>query len=294
MASIRSAVRHIAERALKIMPRRTGRGDRLVLSYHNVVAAGVTPNGDRSLHLPIDQFLEQLRIIQSEAVVVPLVELLRTENSSERLVAITFDDAYASALELGVRACHAVNAACTIFVAPGLLGRVPYWDVAASRGEWNDDDRKRFLWTAAGEAEHTPGSLPPHHALSSMMVATESQLDGVATLGTVTLGNHTMRHPNLGAVSPERAVREISDAHRWLEERYSHKLAPAIAYPYGIPPRPLDMTGQLDAVSYGLMVSGGWAKRGGQHNHWAFPRWNIPAGISADGFRLRLRGWLSR
>ena len=87
------------------LPRRTRPGDRLILAYHNVVPAHWAPRGDRSLHLPVDKFEAQLRMIRNEAEIVPLMELLTTSAPNDRCVAITFDDAYASALELGVGAC---------------------------------------------------------------------------------------------------------------------------------------------------------------------------------------------
>ena len=36
------------------------RGRRLILAYHNIIPTGSAPVGDRSLHLPLDEFAAQL------------------------------------------------------------------------------------------------------------------------------------------------------------------------------------------------------------------------------------------
>lgn len=294
MASLRSTVRQIAEVACNTLPRRTGRGDRLVLAYHNVVAVGARSVGDVSLHLPVDRFQAQLRTLKSEAVVVPLMELLLNEDSNERRVAITFDDAYASAMALGLAACADEEVACTVFVAPGLLGQIPYWDLAASQGRWSNSDRNAFLWKAEGLGEHVADADPMNPAFTSLTIASKSQLDVVSAMRNVTFGNHTMYHPNLGAVSVQRASTELLDAHTWLQTHYPRQTVPVVAYPYGIPPHPIQVTIPPAIAEFGMLVSGGWAARGTRQIPMSFPRWNVPAGISAKGFRMRLRGWFGR
>ena len=45
--------------------------------------------------------------------------------------------------------------------------------------------------------------------------------------------------------------------------------------------------------SAGLLVEGGWLTVGVGTN-WDVPRYNVPAGLSTDGFRLRLSGYWMR
>jgi peptidoglycan/xylan/chitin deacetylase (PgdA/CDA1 family) len=289
--ALRSLVRGAVERVLCALPRRTQPGDRLILAYHNVVPTGWAPRGDRSLHLPIDRFEEQLRLIREQAEIVPLMELLTTETPRERRVAITFDDAYASALTLAVPACAAAEAPCTIFVAPALLGTVPHWDWAAETGAWSDADRERFLWQQSGVPAHGQGDL----VLSScaeLRIAEYAQLHAIASSALVSIGNHTMRHHNLGALPEDAASDDIEEADRWLRQRFPSQYIPVLAYPFGLVGSHLDAARWATTIEYALRVTGGWSPTATPPERLQIPRWNVPAGISRHGFQLRLQGRL--
>ncbi len=290
--SLRSAVRGVAEKLLVQLPRRTSSGDRLILSYHNVVPSSWSPRGDKSLHLPLNKFEEQLRIIRNEAELVPLMELLTIDAPNDRRVAITFDDAYASALELGLGACCASGIACTVFVAPSLLDTVPPWDLLAERGEWGEAARERFLWQGRGRS-NTDLATPVGRVVDPAIRigSAENLLGAVNASGSlVSLGNHSMTHANLGALSAPEVEQELADAEKWLRVHAPAARIPVVAYPYGIAPREA-ANADRDA-EYGLLVSGGWIRANGpgQVDRWRIPRWNVPAGISANGFNIRLRG----
>jgi len=285
--TLRDLVRGGAERALSVAPRRTAPGDRLILAYHNVVPTKAPARGDRSLHLPLDLFEAQLRCLREEADVVPLMDLLRTPAPRSRLVAITFDDAYASALTLGLTACVAQRLPSTVFVAPALLGSVPVWDVAADHGQWSVADRYQFLWQRRGLGE-TCETEP-----AALRIATEAELIEASHTPGITLGNHTMHHANLGALSTAEAQAELIGAATWLRERMPAVTVPVVAFPYGIEPQDATAAASAAGLEYGLAVTGGWWRQGMAITPLAVPRWNVPAGISARGFRLRLRGWLA-
>jgi peptidoglycan/xylan/chitin deacetylase (PgdA/CDA1 family) len=289
--ALRSLVRGAVERVMCALPRRTRPGDRLILAYHNVVPSDWEPRGDRSLHLSIDRFEEQLRLIREQAEIVPLMELLTTAAPRERRVAITFDDAYASALTLAVPACAAAEAPCTIFVAPALLGTIPHWDWAADAGAWSGADRERFLWQQSGVPAHGQGDL----ALSScaeLRIAEYAQLRAAASSALVTIGNHTMRHPNLGALPEDAASDDIEEADRWLRQRFPSQYVPVLAYPFGLARSPMDAARWTTTIDYALRVTGGWSPTATPPGRLQIPRWNVPAGISRHGFQLRLRGRL--
>ncbi len=288
--TLRSLVRGAAERTLCALPRRTQPGDRLILAYHNVVPTDWAPRGDRSLHLPIDRFEAQLRLIREQAEIVPLMELLTTDVPHKRRVAISFDDAYASALTLGVPACIAADAPCTIFVAPALLGTVPHWDWAAESGAWSDADRERFLWQQGGVPAHGQEDLM-HSSCAELRIAEYAHLRAVASSALVTIGNHTMRHPNLGALSEDAASDEIDEADGWLRQRFPSQYVPVLAYPFGLVGSHDDSARWTRTVKYALRVSGGWMKHGEERIRLQTARWNVPAGVSARGFQLRLRGY---
>ena len=286
--ALRSLVRGAVERVMCALPRRTRPGDRLILAYHNVVPSDWAPRGDRSLHLPVDKFEAQLRMIRNEAKIVPLMELLTTSAPNDRRVAVTFDDAYASALELGVGACIAHCAPCTVFVAPGLLGTVPVWDRAADAGNWTDADRRRFLWEQRGLDE----GLPNQKLEAQLAIATLDVIRAVTAGGLVSVGNHTMTHPNLGALSRSEVITEIDSAGEWIRKQLGRSVIPVLAYPYGIPPTGLTDFDQLAAEKWGLLVTGGWFKDDPSGGALSVARWNVPAGVSSLGFRRRLRGWM--
>jgi peptidoglycan/xylan/chitin deacetylase (PgdA/CDA1 family) len=276
------------------LPRRTRPGDRLILAYHNVVPADWAPRGDRSLHLPIDKFEAQLRMIRNEAEIVPLMELLTTNAPKDRLVAITFDDAYASALKLGVGACVIQSAPCTVFVAPGLLGTVPVWDRSADAEMWTTTDRERFLWHDMGSIGES--MLPLRNSRpesdSDLRIATEDELRSALAHSAMTLGNHTMSHANLGALSAHAVSNELSAAHSWISAFARERMVQVVAYPFGIPPRDPSSAVPLSCATYGLKVTGGWFSS--FDNLLQLPRWNVPAGISTAGFEIRLRGRWTR
>lgn len=293
MSQVRGTIKSAAEAALVRLPRRTRRGDRLILAYHNVVPAGTTPLGDRSLHMPLDRFERQLDMVRREADIVPLLDLLSREAPNERRAAITFDDAYGSALQLGVYTCVSQNIACTIFVAPSLLGSMPEWDIRAELGRWTAADREYFLNDEHGLARTSVGTLRPDALSDLMRVASEALLSEVAELHGVKFGNHTMRHPNLSVLPEALAIRELADAQTWLCSRFPHLTIPVVAYPFGLYPPSRQQLLSACGAHFGLAVVGGWLRGGDLNDSTALSRWNVPASLSLDGFRLRLRGWLN-
>ena len=83
--------------------RRASGRDVVVLAYHNVVPSGDNPAGDSSLHLPLSSFSAQIDVLCETHSVVPLRDLMGAGRRERKpLAAITFDDAYRGALELGL------------------------------------------------------------------------------------------------------------------------------------------------------------------------------------------------
>jgi peptidoglycan/xylan/chitin deacetylase (PgdA/CDA1 family) len=276
-------MRGLVERLLVRVPARHRGGARLVLAYHNVVADASRMGGDRSLHLPAATFEQQLDVVRAEAAVVPLMELLEGEETSFPRVAITFDDAYEGALQHGLSACAARGLPCTVFVSPALLGAIPEWDWRAAGGTWDANARHRFLWDERGFGHHQQ-RVAGDDALVAFSIAT---LDGVrhaARFPQVTFGNHTMHHANLGALDTADVEAEIHACAEWLDSQSALSTVPVVAYPYGSAPR------SQVPERFGLLVAGGWF-RAPVPSH-AIPRWNVPSGVSMNGFRARLRGWL--
>lgn len=273
-----------------LLPLRFAAGDRLILAYHNVVPASAVPVGEKSLHMPLEMFAEQLQILKRYYRVVPLMELLENEVSDGPMISVTFDDAYASSLELGVSECRRQRVPCTVFVAPALLGQVPYWDAMAERGEWTPEVRRRFLSEEKGVPSEITLPLPQHEKL--LRIATESELAAAVAEGSLTLGSHSFRHINLRAHSLETVRRELCDSHAWILTRFQAATLPVVAYPYGYPPNDSELClGNL--LKFGLLADGGWMFVDSTHRRSLIPRWNVTP-MSPARFTVHLGGWFRR
>ena len=294
------AIKRIAERTLissgaTRLGRSRLRGRALVLAYHNVVPTGLEPSGDLNLHLPQHEFAAQLDVLRRHHDVVPLTSLLEAGQPGARLrVAITFDDAYAGALEAGVSELVDRGMPATIFAAPGLLGGITWWDVLADPTRGLDPDfRTRALNELAGKRDailreaQLPRGAPAAH--DSYRIGSIAELERAAAQPGITIASHTWSHPNLCALSRDELVGELSTSLEWLQAHHPSALA-WLTYPYGLWSN--DVAEAAASVGYvaALRVDGGWFDPRSATSRFALPRLNIPAGISLDGFALRLAG----
>lgn len=278
------------------------RGRGLVLAYHNVVPAGEAMRGDASLHLRQHDFGLQLDLLlESGARVVSLGELLgseRKEIGTVPSVAITFDDAYLGAVLSGVYELERRCLPATFFVAPGLVGgRTFWWDALATSGGLSEGIRSRALEDARGRTDEVlawarqhrlPISTVPEHARS----ATESQLAAATSRPGIELASHTWSHPNLARLSESECGREFELADTWLRERFS--VEPRwLSYPYGMHSEAAESAVASAGYRGAFRIEGGWLPRRREERRMLrLPRLNVPAGISSDGFALRLAGLL--
>jgi peptidoglycan/xylan/chitin deacetylase (PgdA/CDA1 family) len=267
----------------------------LVLAYHNVVPSGLQPSGDLNLHLPQHEFAAQLDILRRHHDVVPLTSLLEPARTGAHLrVAITFDDAYAGALDAGVRELVARGMPATIFVAPGLLGGTAWWDVLADPTRGLDPDfRTRALNELAGkrdailrEAGPTGGEPTAH---DTYRIGSLAELARAAGEPGITLASHTWSHPNLCALSRDELLHELSSSLQWLQAHHPSAL-PWLTYPYGLWSHDIANAAADAGYVAALRVDGGWFDPRSPSSRYALPRLNIPAGLSLDGFALRLAG----
>lgn len=279
-------LKSILEGGLCALPSRVGTGSSLVLAYHNVVDAVEGGRGDASLHIDAGTFAQQLRALKDETDIVSLPELLATIDQPGRRSAITFDDAYHGCVTLGIGQCQNYGIVPTVFVAPGLLGFFPPWDIRANNGNWAAADRESFLREERGVAADycISSSLPEVYR-----IATLEELRGLPP-DALHFGNHTWSHCNLSRLTVAEVKYEVTRTAAFLEENWPLQALPVLAYPYGIAPAHLtSLNGS--GISHALSVSGGWARRGGVSGM-LLPRLNVPAGLSMNRFRSRLRGWM--
>lgn len=302
---MRSAVKHIAERALIVSGfaaanRRRMRGRSLVLAYHNVLPPGAAPIGDLPNHLPLATFAAQLAALRETHDVVPLADLLTASAGTSRRprAAITFDDAYRGAVVHGVPELVRQGLPATIFVAPAFLGgRSFWWDALATRAdglepalrdralhELRGDDGAVRAWASA--AGRPVAALP-----SEWCAASEAELLRAAQ-GGITLGSHSWSHPNLTRLGPDELSQELTRPLEWLRERVPIP-SPLLAYPYGLHDRTVRLAAERAGYQGALAIDGGWLPPV-PRDRYALPRVNVPPGLSLPGFVLRGAGLLTK
>jgi peptidoglycan/xylan/chitin deacetylase (PgdA/CDA1 family) len=262
-------------------------GRSLVLAYHNIVNDQESNRGDRSLHLPISAFRQQLDLLQEYCQLISLEQVVAGASNADRpTVAITFDDAYRGAIELGLPELIRRGLPATVFVAPGLLG-IPatWWDTVGELSEDPASERDRIL--AKEKGRHVAAgsvTLPPHYAC-----ATEAQVMEFAAAG-IDLGAHTWTHPNLASLAPADLEAELERPLQWLRGR--NVRSPMVAYPYGITSPWVETAAKAAGYVAAFRVAGGWMDQT-SNSRWSLPRFNVPAGLTRDGFRLRLAGYFA-
>lgn len=283
----------VALRAMRVRLR----GARLVLAYHNVVAGAEPPTyGDRSLHLPLARFRAQLDALQRHGFAVVRLDAPRRADAPPE-VAITFDDACAGAIALGLPELTARRMPATVMVAPGLLGAAaPWWDrladprIGAVPAAYRDPALQRLAGeTTAIMAEAARAGWPVHDARPEHRIATEAELaDALARHPDLTLGAHTWSHPNVAALPAARLDEELRKPLEWLRARWGERVVDWFAFPYGLSSPAAAAAARAAGYAGALRVEGGWERE--RLDPWAVPRFNVTPGLSVAGFRSRLSG----
>src|SRR5258706_1630228 len=109
------------------LSRRLRAGRTLILAYHNIIHDEPNAGADRSLHLTQERFAEHIAALRHTHDLVSLEDALASPGSGRPRAAITFDDAYAGAVQLGVDVLAEARVPATMFVAPGRLGGQDFW-----------------------------------------------------------------------------------------------------------------------------------------------------------------------
>lgn len=294
-----SVLKHLAERALigsgvELLSRRGKTEETIVLAYHNIVPTGKPVAGDSSLHLPQSEFCRQLDFLSRTHEVVPLQALCGDAPPAERpRVVITFDDAYAGALTVGVEELVRRGMPATIFVVPALLGAVSWWDNLADpdNGALEETTRRHALASLGGRSDSilrwAGDRTPPTRVLPQ--IGSESQLDAIASAPGITLGSHTWSHTNLTALSWAELESELTLPLNWLKTRFRSFL-PWLTYPYGLFNEQVEKATARAGYVGAFRIDGGWLPQRVSLPSFALPRFNVSSGLSLEGFRLRLAG----
>jgi len=272
----------------------------LILAYHNVIPDQAEPIGDRSLHLHRREFARQLDVLVRDFRVVALDKLFDDlDEGGKPRVAITFDDAYAGAVIIGLRELLKRNLPGTVFVTPSLLGGKSFWwdglrdDLMGSRG---DVFRRRVLVRHQGRDQLIRqwaakkglfANAVPGYARS----ATENDLCAAVGHGNVALASHSWSHADLSQLSDSELRDELIRSLGWLSDRFG-VVIPWLAYPYGLSSPAVESAAAQAGYRAAVRVGGGWLGNG-PLDWYALPRLNVPSNLSLNGFRLRLSGLVS-
>jgi peptidoglycan/xylan/chitin deacetylase (PgdA/CDA1 family) len=169
------------------------------LMYHSVSAVA---GPMRDLAVPPDRLAEQLGALTAAGYrLTGLSEALDLldAGSTEKLLAVTFDDGYRDFLTAGVPALQQAGAGATLYASVGHLGAQARW-----LGRWAPDFGPMLTWRELAE---------------------------VAATG-VEIGNHGLLHHPLDVLPADQLRREVMRSHDELEQRLQLKVR-SFAYPHG-------------------------------------------------------------
>jgi peptidoglycan/xylan/chitin deacetylase (PgdA/CDA1 family) len=169
------------------------------LMYHSVSAVS---GPMRDLAVPPERLVEQLTALAGAGYrLVGLSEALDllAAGSTDRIVAVTFDDGYRDFLTEGVPALAVAGARATLYASVGHLG-----DRAGWLGRWSPDFGPLLSWDELAE---------------------------VAAAG-VEVGNHSLIHHPLDVLPPAQLREEIVRGRDELEQRLQRRVR-SFAYPHG-------------------------------------------------------------
>jgi len=143
------------------------------------------------------EFESQMQLVSRLARPVALSDLNHLPAGTHS-VAVTFDDALSSVVENAVPVLARLGIPATIFAVTESLGTIPAW----------------------GKTYYAPDER----------VMTEEQLRGLPNL--ISVGSHSLTHPDLATVSEETAAREIRGSREELERLLQRPIT-LFGFPYG-------------------------------------------------------------
>jgi peptidoglycan/xylan/chitin deacetylase (PgdA/CDA1 family) len=242
-----------------------------ILCFHGATSDEYPSNS--VVNLPATQVMSLIDSACSIATVVPLADLLdrqRSGRSLRGLVAITFDDAYASLNTLLVEYFSQRRVPATIFAATSYSGSgEPFWwdriddlypHVPTERWlefetavglpqEYRSGQPAEFgplrplrQWVLRGHLGRTSPQIGRElsrleremNRTTTQRPMTMDELESFCRRTGATVAPHTETHPVLPLLQPDEIVREIARSYDTLVERFGDAVVPALAAPFGL------------------------------------------------------------
>ena len=176
--------------------------DVLVLCYH-----AVSPDWEADLSVGPDALDRQLDMLRRRGYRGATFSRAVTEPPARRTVAVTFDDAYRSVIELARPILERHGFPASVYVPTAHAGA-----------------ERPMSWPGI---DHWIGT-PHEHELTPM---SWDELGEVANAGWE-IGSHTRTHPHLTQLGDEEMARELGDSRTEIEDELGLP-CDTIAYPYG-------------------------------------------------------------
>jgi len=236
---------------------RLGRGRVTVLNYHQV-----KDQANDGSAVATAAFIEQMRFLKKHYRVVPLsdaVKALRTKGTTERLVAITFDDGYRDNATIAAPILRDLDLPACFFVSTDMISSdMPFpHDVAQRR--------------------------PPQEHM------TWSDLRTLAAHG-FEIGSHTCSHADLGSVSLDEARRELRESRVRLERELGQPIE-LFAFPYGHRRNMRRDTRAAARDEYAVCCSAYGGHNTAPTDPYNIRRIVISTSVTFLAFRAHLEGW---
>lgn len=256
------SARQIVGRGLNLISART-----IVLLYHRIANLKQDPWG---LAVQPNNFAEQLQVIR-ETGVTSLKDaqpsVLRPL-APKRSVAVTFDDGYSDNYHYALPLLEKFEVPATLFITTGYIGKsVPFWWDELQSVMLGTKLTERVCVQVSGElitlapaSEECPvdalqrvhpvvqelDAAEREEAIDTLRRAvrfhdaadpgdfamTEEELQKMAVHSLVEVGAHTLTHPKLSALPPERQFEEIEGSKKHLEALLGTKID-SFSYPFG-------------------------------------------------------------
>jgi len=267
-------LKHVFDRTVSKLAviRKSFSPKKIILNFHNlkdfrsVDCENECPELCENI-LDVKLFEDEMKWLSSFADFVPLSTLLNNNIKSEKwLVAVTFDDGYASNLSYGLPICKKLNIPMHWFITTQFVTEpqnLPWWDLLLHIAKkWNSllefdglqehysfklgyrTEKSRFFYLLSDRFKNLSSlrrdeliknlrkAVEPHLELPENEMARVSDITDASRSPLLRLGAHSHSHANLALCSDKKLDREVKEGRRLLQEWSGQKIT-RFAYPFG-------------------------------------------------------------